>query len=446
MAMLTTSYPRVLLAHQFPFNQRDGGGLRMLNYFRDWPSDKIAQIYGPASDMTPEARASVDKSICQRYYLLNADEFSRRWPLSIHYRRKERGIQGDPHYPGPIAEGTDGHRVVDLVRKLGLTQPTRARISPELDRFISDFRPDLVFTALGSLAWVRLVAAIRRKYGAKSVVFINDDWMSDQFETGPYAARMRSVLHGELTALFRASAERFSICELMSDVYRERYGVEFTPLEATVDLGQWRCLPIDGREKKAAYTILYAGTVLEYAQLGSLRDASIAVEALADAGFPVRLVISTPAEFVRAIKPEFMRKGTSLVAYGDRNDVIRKTAEADLLLVPINFDEKSLRFVRYSMPGKLAAYMASGRPILVYGPPDVPPTLEAERYRFALTVTRRDQSALQTAIRRALTDNDLRLQLTSAARVRAEAKYDHDVVTTDFRQRLARAAQHVVSP
>ena len=41
---------------------------------------------------------------------------------------------------------------------------------------------------------------------------------------------------------------------------------------------------------------------------------------------------------------------------------------ADLLVLPITFEEEDFRWVRLSMPTKLPEYLGSGTPTLVYGP------------------------------------------------------------------------------
>lgn len=68
--------------------------------------------------------------------------------------------------------------------------------------------------------------------------------------------------------------------------------------------------------------------------------------------------------------------------------------KADLLVIPLDFDEMSIRFARYSMPGKTSEYMASGTPILVYAPERTALSMYAKREKWGYSVNRRDVTIL----------------------------------------------------
>jgi glycosyltransferase involved in cell wall biosynthesis len=170
-----------------------------------------------------------------------------------------------------------------------------------------------------------------------------------------------------------------------------------------------------------------------------LVDVARVAQQLTDSGFATRLTISTPREFARDLAELDLGPAAEVIPHDTQSDVIGHVHDADALLLPVNFDADSLRFVRYSMPGKFSAYMASGRPILVYGPPGVPPVDEAIRFNVGLAVTERSQEALAAAIRRLQTDEGLVASLVASAEKRVAT---HDAVTVKerFRNVLAQAA------
>ena len=55
----------------------------------------------------------------------------------------------------------------------------------------------------------------------------------------------------------------------------------------------------------------------------------------------------------------------------DPKSIAALLAGTDLLVLPYNFDARSARYIRLSLPTKAPAYMISGTPILVYAPGDV---------------------------------------------------------------------------
>jgi len=114
-------------------------------------------------------------------------------------------------------------------------------------------------------------------------------------------------------------------------------------------------------------------------------------------------------------------------------------ASADVLLLPFNFDAASTAYMRLSMPTKVPAYLASGTPILVYGPPQVAAVAYASRQRWAEVVGERSVPALCAAIRRLLTDGPLRRMLAERALDVARVNHDAPRVRERFRAALESA-------
>ncbi|MGY8994314.1 MAG: glycosyltransferase, partial [Rhodospirillales bacterium] len=75
--------------------------------------------------------------------------------------------------------------------------------------------------------------------------------------------------------------------------------------------------------------------------------------------------------------------------------------------------------------------MASNVPIFVYGPDDVPPTVEAQKFDYAFVHTSQDLVALEGSLRHALTDEPERNRLTHNAlkHVRDNHEFSHVVDT-----------------
>jgi glycosyltransferase involved in cell wall biosynthesis len=323
------------------------------------------------------------------------------------------------------------------LERLGLSYAAKGTLSRELEEFIDAFAPDVLFTTLGDIANVRLSRAITDRFSIPIAVHLNDDWMADQYSVGPYSLIMRRRLDEELKALLERAAQRWTVSDMMSEAMGTRYGVPFETLPASVNCAQWRCArqePID----KRVLTVVYAGTIFEFAQKSSLQDVSDAVAQLNDQGLAAQLRIYAPAAHMADYPSYFKAASTRVVPYRSRDELLRLINGADLLVIPVNFDSESRRFIGYSMPGKVSAYMATGIPILVYGPPDVPPVHEAVSYQYACVVQERDPDALRSALLTMLTDRELRSRFSSVALGRAADFYDESIVCENFRQALAR--------
>src|SRR3984957_20744753 len=105
-------------------------------------------------------------------------------------------------------------------------------------------------------------------------------------------------------------------------------------------------------------------------------------------------------------------------------------ASAYALVLPINYDAETVDFIRYSMPTKVPAYMASGTPILVYGPRGVAQVDYAAREGWGHVVCERDPASLDSGVRRILADAALRESLRRRAQALASANHDSTRVRT----------------
>ena len=165
----------------------------------------------------------------------------------------------------------------------------------------------------------------------------------------------------------------------MAEAFAHRYHVPFSAHHNPVDINAingWITQGAIDAAKAApdgALRVLYVGSIFDNAQLQSLIEIAQAVAALAGSGRPIRFDLYSPlhlAERFRTrieIAPAVRLHDT----IADDARFFQTIAEADILVLPVNFDNDSVRLVRYSMPTKLPAYMASGTATLVYGPAGV---------------------------------------------------------------------------
>jgi hypothetical protein len=112
-------------------------------------------------------------------------------------------------------------------------------------------------------------------------------------------------------------------------------------------------------------------------------------------------------------------------------------SEADLLLLPVNFDDESIKFIRYSMPTKVPAYLSIGTPILVYGPSDVAQVSYAKDYGWGIIQSVRGIENLEKTIMESLTDIDLRKKVSNVAVKVAHQYHDAKIVRKKFQETLS---------
>jgi glycosyltransferase involved in cell wall biosynthesis len=242
--------------------------------------------------------------------------------------------------------------------------------------------------------------------------------------------------------LMRAASSRIAICDAMADEYGRRWGNRFAAIHNAVDGERWRPFQRTCAASSGRGDLLYVGSIAPFAQLNSLVDLCHAVQRLAARGERVTLTVASPAFQIAPVR-HLLEIGPSIrivPPIEDDEQFYRRIAEADGLVLPVNFDADSIRFIRYSMPTKVPAYLFSGTPILVYGPDKVAQVSYAAKEGWGLVVDRRDETALDGAITALLGDEALRAGLAQAGIKLARERHDVHRVRQSFQSLLCEAA------
>lgn len=137
----------------------------------------------------------------------------------------------------------------------------------------------------------------------------------------------------------------------------------------------------------------------------------------------------------------FSLNGVHLVDPPPPGTIARLLSEADLLVLPINFDPRSARYIRLSMPTKVPAYMASGTPILVYGPPGIATVRYAERAGWGYVLSTPGLASLQKTLLWLMEDQVARERLGRQAQMLARQDHDAARICPAFQAALASIAR-----
>jgi len=435
---LTEPYPRVLFLTSAAFNKVTGGGVTFSNLFRDWPRDHIATVH---NDTVP-----VTTDVCERYYRLGEAEIHRRgvWRRLLPVvGQTSVDVSDAPACPSLL------RRMARLGRRVlfGNGLSDTGLLTPELERWVEEFRPQVLYTILGTNGMMELANALRRRFNLALVVHIMDDWPAVAYRGGLLSGPTRRYMDRLLHQLLLAAAGRLCISDAMASEYRQRYGVPFDVFQNPVDTGTWAAFGKTDIAVGLPARIAYIGSILEEAQLTSVVDCCRAVAALRRRGIDVVFHIYSPAYQTAVHRSRLVFDEAVCLhdAVTDDAEVFRLLGAADVLLLPVNFDAATIRYVRLSMPTKVPAFLFSGTPVLVYAPEALAQTEYARRAGWGLVIDRREEAALMHGIERLLTDMLLREQLSRAARSTAHEHHDSARVRTRFQVLLRQASQNMVS-
>ena len=118
----------------------------------------------------------------------------------------------------------------------------------------------------------------------------------------------------------------------------------------------------------------------------------------------------------------------------DSLEVAKIFKTSNLLVLPVEFDEKSITAIRLSMPTKVPAYMASGTPILIYGPKKVSFVKHASQNGWAHVIS--SQSNLLSSLESFLDNKNLQRKVSENAIKISSEEFNQVKVQKKFRCEL----------
>ncbi|MFM8552616.1 MAG: hypothetical protein ACKOCD_09995, partial [Nitrospiraceae bacterium] len=275
-----------------------------------------------------------------------------------------------------------------VVRRKGDSYPVESVTAEKARIAILDFDPQVIlYRPVPQTEALHLLAMdLIDKTSRPLVTWIMDDWPARMDAEAPV---QWEKMETDLRHLLARSAVALSISDYMSEAFAKRYGRAFLALANGVDPADW---PVHFPPPRENFLIRYAGGIAPDMNRASLLRCAEAVEALVWSGLKIRFEISTQLWWKMECDPLFAHFPSTTLEVADKPlaGYRQWIAEADLLLIAYNFDEASLRYVRYSMANKLPECLASGVAVLAHGPRGIATIDYLEGARIARVVAEPD--------------------------------------------------------
>lgn len=429
------NYPKVLIIGQ-PFNDDTGGGITMTNLFAGWDREKLAVACSGYL-----LSSKVDPQICRSYYQLGHKENYWIFPFSLIKRKYYSGPitleREEAPTPAPEDHPMASLRQILIDRMLfpflmysGLIHlVVRTRLSEPFCGWLDEYEPDIIYGQASSLADIRLLRLVQAYLDKPLIFHMMDDWPSVISDSGPFKNYWTRIIDGEFRALLDQCTELLSISDFMSLEYKNRYGKEFKAFHNPVDPSFWKQHQRNSYQLGEKIEILYAGRI----GLGIDKSLTTIAESIQKLGEEMRLPLTFVIQSGKA--PDWINdyscvEHRPLAPY---EDLPRVFAEADLLVLPYDFSDQAIRYIKYSMPTKASEYMMCGTPIIVFAHPDTALVRYAEKYGWAELVTENGTAAFSRSLKKMLSDEHYRQAVAGRAKAMAEKNHRTDKVTEDFR-------------
>lgn len=428
-------YPKILIVGQ-SFNKKSGGGVTISNLFTGWPKDKLAVA------SNSNLYNDLDTSVCDTYYQLGYNNKLHPFPFNIILPKIKCGII-------PIATDINTHGIAEPVKSGNYKVLYRVltallhffgvynifyklKITPEFALWLNEYKPDVIYTQLASLELIKFTDDIHEVLKKPVAIHMMDDWPLTINKPGILYRYWQNVIDKAFRKLVNKSTILMSIGEAMTDEYKLRYNKNFIPFHNPIDINYWKPKVVKDYNIADKFIILYAGRI-GFGIEKSIADIANAVNEIAKTNKNIIFEIQTgeQEELNKLVEQNEFVKWVKPIAYPA---LPAKFSSVDLLLLPQDFDEKSVKFLKYSFPTKVSEYMISGTPILVYGDERTGLTKYALKDKWGYVVTQNNTTALCKAITELYNNTVLRSELATKAQQIAIEREDAVTVRENFRK------------
>jgi glycosyltransferase involved in cell wall biosynthesis len=430
---LQNKFPKILIIGQY-FDKITGSGITMTNLFYGWDRKNIA--VAAAEIKNP------DYTICENYYNIGNLEIIRDFPFNLNFFEKgsKSGVLLKKNAQKE-ASNLPKHKISKLEniknKFLLITGQIHRRrrfiISNEFLNWINEFSPDIIYSQLSSYELICFINRIYKKIHKPIALHIMDDWpvTITSNQRGLFKFYWSKRINNEFHGLIEKAEILLSISEFMSDEYNIRYGKKFLPFHNPIDIKLWHSKPKHDYSVNGNFKLLYAGRIGTGLQ-NSLLDIANAIKDLVDLGLKIEFQIQATnySPILKLlVKYEFV-KLQDTVPYDQLPGVF---SSVDLLLLPNDFDKRSISFLKYSMPTKASEYMISGTPILIYSSLNSAISRHALKYKWAFVITEESKEKIKVSINELYHNIELREKLALRAIEFAKNNYDSNKVREKFK-------------
>jgi glycosyltransferase involved in cell wall biosynthesis len=426
--------PKVLIIGQ-PFNKKNGGGITLTNLFTGWDKDRIAVA------ATGHVMRDVTTDVCDTYYQLGVEEFKWRFPFNLFQKKYHSGLKSITKKTGYI----NNNRRKGLRRTIinQVFYPTlgwigvfhssvKVCLSDGFIKWIDEYKPEVLYMQVSTYDGIVFAHKLLDYLNKPAVIHMMDDWPSTISQKGLLRRYWQYRIDKEFKRLLDRIDTFLSISDAMSSEYKIRYRKDFIAFHNPIDIPLWTTNQKNDYELSDDHVrVLFSGRI-GVGTAESLVDLAQAVEELSESGIRIKLYIQSPSR--RNKLADRVKSFKSLVfnPVAEYSELPGIFSSADILVITNDFDNKSINYLRYSMPTKASEYMISGTPVLIYSHSETAVTKFFSENRCGYCVTDQNLILLKDALLLLIKDKQLRNELgVNAVRI-AKELFDAKIVRTKF--------------
>ena len=341
----------VLIIGHNPFNKELPNGRTLLELFSGFEKSQLAEIF-----LHPDAP---NFEVCNRYYRIVDSEVLKG---AIRFKKVGKTIDDSESFANQkhaiYKYGSKRKSYTVLLRNL-LWKCSRWFHSG-LKKWISDFKPDVIFLYLGNYYFaIDMATKISRYFDIPIVTYIVDDYYFSRSLKKGFWGRVNHSLY--CSKVRRLLNRRTTIC--LNDIMKKQYASEFDcNYHVIYTTSSVSAFPEKKPEERLR--MIYAGGI------ACERNQSLVAigKVIDECNLPIDFYVYTKEDREWLREPLANAPCIQLCEGVSYEEVLTLIRECDIIVHVEGFSKDSEELVRYSMSTKIADALSCNRVLLAYGP------------------------------------------------------------------------------
>ncbi|MBW4506929.1 MAG: hypothetical protein KME64_10500 [Scytonematopsis contorta HA4267-MV1] len=303
----------------------------------------------------------------------------------------------------------------------------------KLNQIVKKSKPEAILTVTHGFSWLT-AAVVAKRFNLPLHLIVHDDYL----KTVDVPKWVEIWLEKQFANVYKQAQARFCVSPYMVKCYEKLYGLSANILypSRAVDVPVFNSPPTF--QKINSLTFAYAGSINSPGYAHLLVSLANVLETL---GCYFIIYSSLDAKTIENIG---LNKSNVINRYLVPSNQLIETLrnEADVLFVPMVFEEKYRLNMQISFPSKLTDYTACGLPLLIAGP-EYCSAIQWERQNpgVAEVVNSDSEDALMIAVKKLVENPEYRTQLAECALKKGQEYFTHSIVVQGFYDQIKQVSQ-----
>lgn len=402
--MVLDNFPRLLLVDGSPLSRITNMGILKTNLLSNYPKECIFQISTSGINDNSSANSMIKYIVDKRSILFGSYGKIVEYNEISNSRTKQK---------------SQGNSLVSNLKTRfpvffdDLSQLIRLRNTvyhKKLLSLIKEFNPNYILTFGVTISELYIAMHLSKIFNLPIIIYISDDYIEyNHSKFSIFSKFLKNKLKITFNEIMKRSALRFVVSELMKIEYERRYGIEFNVLMDGIDTRYYKETVQPLLSNEFTFTFLGSLEPNRWMNLSLLGDALdiINKESKYKCIFHIYAFDSERKIYSTRLSAQSIELKDEI----SFEDVPIVQIKSDILVHVECFPPfVHVNQTKYSMSTKIMQYLASGTPILAFGPCEVASIKFLQDYEATTIITTNELSSIILSITKLLSNIELKNQ------------------------------------